>query len=189
MRKPPAMLIFKHSNFSNFFKVFKTAFAVSTAIIACNLLLTLTVYAKTPPPPHATQSSKALPVPSKPPQAGDAMSVWLKDAAFKKLYAQSLKKSPLSNDSNWAYKDIGLGPSQAFAGPNAETWVRVSTCGSLVKAQCRLKHIEIFYDVENQMMFAYLRLGSRVGWLGNDRGPTSLEQRFFEPLLTANALQ
>jgi hypothetical protein len=122
-------------------------------------------------------------------QIGDPVGVWLKDPAFKKLYIKALGKSPVTHSNSWAHKDIGLAPSQAFVGQNANTWIRLSTCSNnITKRFCRLNHIDIFYDVENQQLFAYLRLGGRVGWIGNERIPTSLEQKFFQPLLTADAL-
>jgi hypothetical protein len=122
-------------------------------------------------------------------QVGDPVATWFKDAGFKKLYRQALKNSPASQSSSWVYKDIGLVKSQATAGQNGNTWIRLATCASKVKMQCRLNHIEIFYDAENQELFAYLTMGSRVGWLGGVRGPTSLEQKFFTPLLTAKAIK
>ena len=126
---------------------------------------------------------------AKPTQAGDPMSVWLKDAAFKKLYTAALKTSPAGHSNSWVYKDIGLAKSQALAGQNGNTWIKLATCASKLKTQCRSNHIDVFYDAQNQELFAYLTLGSRVGWMGNVRGPTSLEQKFFTPLLTARDLQ
>jgi hypothetical protein len=122
-------------------------------------------------------------------QAGDSMAAWLKDPSFKKLYTLSLKNSPAAQGNSWVYKDIGLVKSEAIAGQNANTWIRVSTCASKVKMQCRLNHIEVFYDEVNQELFAFLSLGSRVGWIGGVRGPTSLEQKFFTPLLTAREIR
>jgi hypothetical protein len=123
------------------------------------------------------------------PQAGDAVASWLKDPAFKKLYVQALGKSPANRNNSWVYKDIRIAPSKAIVGQNANTWVHLSTCASTDKAQCRVNHIDVFYDAENQELFAYLTLGSRVGWMGNARGPTSLEQKFFTPYLTAKEIR
>ncbi len=123
------------------------------------------------------------------PSAGEPASVWFKDRTFKKLYAQALGKSPANRNNSWVYKDIRLAPSKAIAGQNANTWVHLVTCSSMDKVQCRSNHIDVFYDVENQELFAYLTLGSRVGWMGNARGPTSLEQKFFTPYLTAKEIR
>ena len=120
--------------------------------------------------------------------AGDPMAAWLKDTAFKKLYSQALGKSPASHKGSWAYKDIGIAPSKAIAGQNANTWVLLTTCASKTPASCRASYIDVFYDAENKELFAYVTLGNRVGWIGNDRPPTSLEQNFFTSHLTAKKL-
>jgi hypothetical protein len=148
-------------------------------LIAALALMSLTVQAKTKPEPK----------PSVPAKMGDPLAVWLKDAGFAQLYAQALGKSPVNNKNSWVYKDIGLGPSEAFAGQNANTWLRMATCASTLKPQCRANHIEIFYDIQNQEFYAYLTMGNRAGWVGAVRGPTSLEQKFFVPLLTAKDIR
>jgi hypothetical protein len=122
-------------------------------------------------------------------QEGDSMAIWLKDPAFKKLYSQALTHSPANHKNSWVYKDAQLGLSVAIPGRNANRWIRVATCASKLKTQCRLNHIEVFYDAVNQELFAYLTMGSRVGWIGGVRGPTSLEQKFFTPLLTARDIR
>jgi hypothetical protein len=123
------------------------------------------------------------------PKAGDSFETWLKDATFKALYSQALANSPVNHKNSWIFKDMGLAPSEAIAGQNANTWVRLSTCASKVKLQCRLNHIQIFYDVANQEFFAFLSIGSHVGWMGATRSPTSLEQKFFTPYLTAKDIR
>lgn len=123
------------------------------------------------------------------PAAGDAVSMWLKNAEFKKLYSKALAKSPVNHSKSWVYQDIGLAPSKAIAGQNSNTWVQLTTCGSKTIAICRSSHIDIFYDVQNQELFAYLSLGNRVGWIGGERGPTSLEQKFLTPYLTAKEIR
>jgi hypothetical protein len=123
------------------------------------------------------------------PKAGDPASKYFKDPAFKKLYAQALGKSPANRNNSWVYKDIRIAPSKAIAGQNGNTWMHLSTCASTSEVQCRANHIDVFYDAENQELFAYLTLGSRVGWMGNARGPTSLEQKFFTPYLTAKEIR
>jgi hypothetical protein len=123
------------------------------------------------------------------PKAGDSAAAWFKDPAFKKLYAKALGKSPANRNNSWVYKDIRIAPSKSISGQNANTWIQLSTCASTDKAQCRANHIDVFYDAENQELFAYLTLGSRVGWMGNARGPTSLEQKFFTPYLTAKEIR
>jgi hypothetical protein len=123
------------------------------------------------------------------PKPGDAAVNYFKDPAFKKLYAKALGKSPGNSKNSWVYKDIRIAPSTVIAGQNANTWVHLSTCASNDKAQCRVNHIDVFYDAENQELFAYLTLGSRVGWMGNARGPTSLEQKIFTPYLTAKEIR
>jgi hypothetical protein len=122
-------------------------------------------------------------------QVGDPMARWLKDPAFKKLYSQALANSPANHTNSWVYKDAQLGASVQIPGQNANQWVRVATCASRLKTQCRLNHIEVFYDAVNQELYAYLTLGSRVGWIGGVRGPTSLEQKFFTPYLTAKEIR
>ncbi len=122
-------------------------------------------------------------------KAGDPMATWFKDPSFKKLYAQALANSPANHRNSWIYKDIGLTASEAIAGQNANTWIRMSTCASKQKTPCRLNHIEVFYDPVNQELYAFLTMGSRVGWIGGVRGPTSLEQKFFTPLLTAREIR
>jgi hypothetical protein len=123
------------------------------------------------------------------PQTGDSFASWLKDLRFKALYTEALRHSPANHRDSWVYKDIGLAPSQAIAGQNGNTWVRMSTCSSKEPIACRSNHIDIFYDPQNQELFAFITLGSRVGWVGNVRGPTSLEQRFFTPYLTAKQIR
>jgi hypothetical protein len=120
---------------------------------------------------------------------GDSMAIWLKDPAFKKLYSQALANSPANHKNSWVYKDAQLALSVAIPGQNANTWIRVATCASQQKNQCRLNHIEVFYDAVNQELFAFLTMGSRVGWIGGVRGPTSLEQKFLTPLLTARDIR
>jgi hypothetical protein len=123
------------------------------------------------------------------PKAGDSFATWMKDAHFQKMLTLALANSPVNHKNSWVFKDMGLAPSEAIAGQNANTWVRVSTCANKLKLQCRLNHLEIFYDVANQEFFAFLSIGSRVGWMGATRNPTSLEQKFFTPYLTAKEIR
>jgi hypothetical protein len=171
------------------FNMARAISAMSAILVSSALLFGAASFipaqAYTPTAIKAATSKPAHPV------AGDAVAIWFKDPAFKKLYQQTLKNSPIGYGKGgaWVHKDIGLFPSKAFTGANAEQWVRLTTCASTLKMPCRLSHIEVFYDAEHQTLFAFLRLGGRVGWLGNERTPTSIEKSFLEPLLTADELK
>ncbi len=120
-------------------------------------------------------------------KAGDSFSAWLRDPQFKKMYGQALAKSPVNHGASWVYKDAGLGKSTAIAGQNGNTWLRLSTCNlPSTPLQCQQNRIDIFYDVPNKELFAYLRAGNRVGWIGSPRNPISLEQKFFNTYLKIN---
>lgn len=115
---------------------------------------------------------------------GDTFAQWLKDPVFKAKYAKLVENSPIVSQNSWLFKDAKLQVSQSFKGQNDNTWVHTSTC-STEKSACRFNHIDIFYDVNNQQIFAYLTLGNRVGWMGK---PTPLEKAFFTPYLTAKTI-
>jgi hypothetical protein len=121
-------------------------------------------------------------------KSGDSFAVWVKTPAFNKLYGKALGKSPVNHPNSWVYRDIGLAKSTSFAGENGNTWTHLITCSSKNAAQCRQNHIDVFYDEQNKELFAYVTLGNRVGWVGSMRSPTSLEQKFFAPYLTAKSI-
>ena len=124
------------------------------------------------------------------PKVGDAVSVWFKDKTFNELYKQALGRSPANSPKSWVFTDAGIAPSMPITGQNANTWVRLSTCASKNNiAQCRLNHVDVFYDPPSGELFGYLSLGNRQGWVGAPRAPTSMEQKFLSQHTTRDLLQ
>lgn len=114
------------------------------------------------------------------PKVGDSFAVWVTNPAFKKLYVKALEKSPINHASSWVFKDAKLANSTSIEGQNGNNWLRLSTCSNpKVASECLHNRIDIFYDAQNEQLFAYLRTGNRVGWIGAPRNPISLEQKFF----------
>ena len=121
---------------------------------------------------------------------GDSVATWFKDKTFRTLYEQALGRSPVNSPNSWVYKDAGIAPSMAITGQNANTWVRLSTCASKNKLpECRLNHIDVFYDPATSNVFGYLSIGNRQGWIGAPRAPTSMEQKFLLLHTTRDLLQ
>ena len=137
-----------------------------------------------------TSNTQVKPKLANTPAIGAPVAAWMRNPAMMALYKKALGSSPANAPNSWVYKDAGLAQSTAIAGQNANTWVRLTTCASKNKlTECRLNHIDVFYDPAAGELYAYLSLGNRQGWLGAPRPPTNLEQKFFTQHLTRELLQ